>query len=191
MTLRARHLNPQITFVLLAVLVNVLASGAVAHITDPARHRMAEWAATLDMTLTVTGLYYWLVVRPGLRPWNSLVFIAMMGLLRAATAFPTAFPAVVPGKLFLVAGAEIFLVAALVLGLRKARQMQTAAPDSDPVESINSVLASLIPFPAAARALAGELSVLYYASPGVPNRMFPPVPQLSRCTNGAALTICF
>ena len=100
MTLRARHLNPQITFVLLAVLVNVLASGAVAHITDPARHRMAEWAATLDMTLTVTGLYYWLVVRPGLRPWNSLVFIAMMGLLRATTAFPTAFPAVVPGKLF-------------------------------------------------------------------------------------------
>ena len=187
MTLRAKPLNLQVTFLVLAVLVNLLASAAVAHVTDPARHRMAEWAATFDMTLTVTALCYWLVVRPGISRWNSLFFIVLMGLVCASFAFP----AVVPGKLFLGVGAEICLLLALVFGLRRARRMKTAAPDSDPVQRIGGVLAGLIPFSAAARVLSGELPCSTTRSPGAPNYMFPPVPRLSRCTNGAALTICF
>jgi hypothetical protein len=51
------------------------------------------------------------------------------------------------------------MVAALVVGLRRWRQ--TAM--HDPVQRIQSMLAKVIPFGTAARALAGELAVFYYA----------------------------
>jgi hypothetical protein len=56
------------------------------------------------------------------------------------------------------AGAELAMVAALVFGFRRWRN----AVASDPVERMRAILAGVIPFSTAARALAGELSVLYY-----------------------------
>lgn len=150
-----RRLNPQLTFLGLAILVNVVASSFVHSVTDPARHRVVEFAAAGDMTVTVSALYYWLVVRPGLRPKSSLLFIALMGLLRASFAFPDA----IPGKALIAGGAEVALIAALVLGFRRARRSKA----EDPVERIREILSGLIPVPTAARALAGELSVLWYA----------------------------
>jgi hypothetical protein len=126
----------QLTFLGLALLVNAVASTVVAHVTDPARHRTVEFAAILDMTVTVTALYYWLVVRPGLRPKASLAFVALMGLLRASFAFPDA----IPGRAVIAGAAELFIVGALLFGFRSA-----------------------IPFDAAATAIAGELKVFYYA----------------------------
>ena len=121
------------------------------------------------MTVTVTGLYWWLVVRPGLRGKSSLVFVASMGLLRASFAFP----GVIPGKTFIGAGAEFALVAALAVGFRRARMLKIGEPDGDPVERIRGILSGIIPLATAARALAGEFSVLYYlfalrARPHVP-----------------------
>ena len=161
----AHRLRPQLIFLAAAIVVNVVASMMAHSVIDPARHRVVAFGAAFDMTVTVTGLYYWLVVRPGLRPKASLLFIAFLGLLRASAAFPE----VIPGRVWIGAGAEFTVAAALVVGLRSWRH--AAAPD--PVERIRVILSGMIPFGTAARALAGELSVLYYgfawrANPHVP-----------------------
>lgn len=44
--------------------------------------------ASVDLILVVGLLYYWLLVRPGLRPRTGLVFIGVLGLLRASFLFP-------------------------------------------------------------------------------------------------------
>ena len=107
--------------------------------------------AALDMTVTVTALYYWLLVRPGLRPRKSLIFVALLGLLRASFAFPH----VVPGREFILGALELLVIGTLVKVLLSA--------GDDPVSGIQSALAGIVPFGAAGRALGGELSVLYYA----------------------------
>lgn len=164
----ARRPHPQLTFLFAAVAVNVVASAMAHSVTDPAPHRLVACAAAFDMTVTVTGLYYWLVVRPGLRPKATLLLIAFLGLLRASFSLPE----VMPGRIWIGAGAELAMVAALVVGLRRWRQTAT----HDPVQPIRSMLASVIPFGTAARALAGELAVFYYAfawraKPHVPEGM--------------------
>jgi hypothetical protein len=151
----ARRSHAQVTFLAAAIAVNVIASLLAHGVTDPARHRMVATGAAFDMTVTVTGLYYWLVVRPGFRPWTSLVWIAFLGLLRASLAVPD----VLPGKLWIGAGAEFALIAALVFSVRRWRTSGYA----DPVERLGALLSSAIPFATAARVLAGELSILYYA----------------------------
>jgi hypothetical protein len=132
-------------FLALALFINV----AVTMIAS--RQPQLAPAAALDMTVTVTALYYWLLVRPGLRPRKSLLFVALLGLLRASFAFPH----IVPGREF-IAGALELLVAGTVV------KVFLSAGD-DPVSGIQTALARFVPFGGAGRALAGELSVLYYA----------------------------
>jgi len=154
----ARRSHAQVTFLAAAIAVNVIASLLAHGVTDPARHRMVATGAAFDMTVTVTGLYYWLVVRPGYRHGTSLLWIAFLGLLRASFAVPEVLEAV-PGKFWIGAGAEFALMAAMVFGVRRWRRHGL----TDPGERVEALLASAIPFAAAARVLAGELSILYYA----------------------------
>lgn len=104
----ARRVDPQLQFVGLAILVNVLASAAARISPSPT----VEFAAALDMTVTVSALYYWLVVRPGLRPKASLLLVALMGITRAAFAFPHT----IPGKHIFAGLVETSLLAALIWG---------------------------------------------------------------------------
>jgi hypothetical protein len=76
----------------------------------------------------------------------------MLGLLRAAFAFPS----VIPGKELLAAGAECSVLVVLFIGFRRQ-------PGDDPVERLRGALAGILPFETAERALAGEFSVLWYA----------------------------
>ena len=133
------------SFLALALVINVAATMIAS-----GRPRLAVPAA-LDMTVTVTALYYWLLVRPGLRPRKSLIFVALLGLLRASFAFPH----VVPGREFILGALELLVIGTLVKALLSA--------GDDPVSGIQSALAGIVPFGAAGRALGGELSVLYYA----------------------------
>ncbi len=165
----ARLRNSQLTFLALGLLANVLASVAVHRAAGAERYRLVAFGAALDMTVTVTALYYWLIVRPGLRRKSSLVFVALMCLTRAAFALPD----VIPGRALIGAGAEIALVAALAISFRRARRLSADRPDTDPVERIRAVLSGIVPFRTAERALAGEFSILYYlfawrAKPHVP-----------------------
>ena len=132
-------------FLALALVINVAATMIASR-----RPQLAAPAA-LDMTVTVTALYYWLLVRPGLRPRKSLLFVALLGLLRASLAFPH----IVPGREFILAALELAVVGTLA-------KVFLSAGD-DPVTGIQAAVAGMVPFSAAGRALAGELSVLYYA----------------------------
>ena len=60
MTAAFRREHPQITFLTLALLVNICV-GVLP------RRPATELAGCVDMT----ALYYWLIVRPGLRPKGS------------------------------------------------------------------------------------------------------------------------
>jgi len=151
MMLVARR-HPQTTFLALALLVNIAAGAAVRMASDPARMRQVAVAASFDMTITVAAVYYWLVVRPGVRGRMSLVFVALVGLLRASFAFPS----LIPGREFILAGLECAVIGAVILALRNAR-------GADPVERIYGAVAGLVPAGIVSRALAGELSALYYA----------------------------
>jgi len=124
--------RPQLTFLALALTIGVVAPLMAA------KHPRVAPAALFDMTVTVTALYYWLVVRPGLRPKASLIFVALLGLLRASFAFP----ALVRGRSLIAAAIELAVVGALV-GVPSLR--------------------GAIPVPGIQRVLAAELSVLYYA----------------------------
>lgn len=137
MTFARRH--PQLTFIAAAILINVAASFA-----GRLNPRTAV-AAVLDMTITVTAVYYWLIVRPGLRPKGSLIFVALLGLLRASFAFPH----VVPGREWILGAVELLAIIAVITGSR------------------------IIPFQTVERAMKAELSALYYvfawgARPEVP-----------------------
>jgi hypothetical protein len=132
-------------FLALALAINVAATMIASR-----RPQLAAPAA-LDMTVTVTALYYWLLVRPGLRPRKSLLFVALLGLFRASFAFPH----VVPGRQLIASALELLVMGTLA-------KVFLSAGD-DPVSGIQTALAGIVPFGAAGRVLAGELSVLYYA----------------------------
>jgi hypothetical protein len=125
--------NPQVTFIVLALMVNVAASLA-------ARNRITQIAASVDMTITVSALYYWLLVRPGIRSAASLLVVAMLGLTRAAFAFPN----LIPGRELLAIGAECALVATLVPGFVIGFRSRAHLPD--PLDRFR-----------------GEFGILYYA----------------------------
>ena len=127
MTRARRH--PQLTFLAAAILINIAA--AFAGRLNP----RAAPAAVFDMTITVTAVYYWLIVRPGLRPKSSLFFVALLGLLRASFAFPR----VVPHREWILAALELFVILAVITGAR------------------------VIPFQSVERAMKAEFSALYYA----------------------------
>lgn len=163
MTARRR---PQLLFLSLALCVNLAATLAVQFFPSP----KVRFGAILDMTLTVTGLYYWLVVRPGHRGKLSLAFIFLLGLLRASFAFPR----IIPGREIIVAGFEVALVTAILTAWRKSRTLT----ETDPLARLRRILAGILPSETAARALASEFAVLYYgfawrAKPHVPENAKP------------------
>jgi hypothetical protein len=54
-------------------------------------------AAVFDLTITTAALYYWLLVRPGLRSRTTMYLVALLGLFRAAFLFPE----VIPGRIWI------------------------------------------------------------------------------------------
>ena len=159
-----RRLNPYFLFLAVAVPVSFCAS-FIAHST----HRFPLAAgASLDLMLTVPAVWYWLLVRPGLRSKTTLVFVALMGLLRAAFLFPD----VVPGKVWIGAGMEFALIALVVTSLR--RGSPSADRIADPVDRLRAIFHRFTPSAVAAKAMASEFSVFYYAFAWKPKPHIPP-----------------
>lgn len=144
----AQRIDPRFTFAASALLINIAAS-AIYRIVPT---RTVAFAASFDMCVTVTAVYYWILVRPGLQPKASLLLIAFLGLLRASIAFPGA----IPGRLWLSSLAELALLAGLV-------KMVRSGDGGDPIERMRLSLGKILPSKIARNALAGELAILYYA----------------------------
>ena len=157
MTRAKSRLNPQLIFLALALGVNILVLLLARQATGPKAQSIAV-GAVLDMTVTVPALYYWLVVRPGLRNLASLGLIILLSLWRAAFAFPE----IVPGKFWIGAAIECLVIAAVFWGIRRARSAAGGITDTDPVARIQAAVRGVLPFSFAERALTAELAVLYY-----------------------------
>ena len=166
-----RRVNPYFSFLALTVFIAACAS-ALAHTVTGPRRTLVGTASAFDLTITVTALYYWLLVRPGLRSRTTMVFIALLGLWRAAFLFPD----VIPGKVWIGGGLELAIFAAVGTALWKSRGAAREG-EGDPVERFRSAFAGFIPLPPAARMLAGEFAVLYY---GFAWRAQPHIPPEAR-----------
>jgi len=142
-------------FFLLALTIHVADSAVTRSIADPSRRALVSAAASADVILVVSLLYYWLLVRPGIRSSGSLSFIALLGCLHATYFWPSA------GSLRLVfaASCESGVIALIAVGVLRAKRK----PQSDPLDTINSALASGFLPPPVARMLAAEFGTLYYA----------------------------
>jgi len=161
--------NRQALFLLLTIGIYSADSLAIRLALDPSRRMLVAAGACIDLVVVVGFLYYWLLVRPGLRTRTGLVFIAVMGLLRASFLFPEG--ALV--KATLAGCAEIGLIAFVAVQVARSRK-QTPKSD-DPLLALQHAVTAVIPFPALARAIATEMSLMYYTTFGW--RAKPHIPQ--------------
>ena len=145
-------------FFLLALTINVVDSAIVRSIADPGKRVVVAAAATADLVAVITAIYYWLLVRPGIRGRGSLVPIVLLGALHASLLYSNAraVAASVGGL------CEAGLIAYVVAKVRQ-RSRRTADRREDPVDSMRAALESVIPAPGIARLIGIELNILYYA----------------------------
>ena len=162
----------QALFLLLTALIYLVDSQAVRMAVDPAQRLRIAAGASVDLVLVVGLLYYWLLVRPGLRPLTGLVFVAVVGLLRASFLFPEGMLV----KAALAGCAEAGLIAFVAVQIATTRKQ--ASDSGDPLVTIRNSVAAVIPFPAGARAIATEFILVYYAMFGW--RAKPHVPAGAR-----------
>lgn len=146
-------------FVLLAITINVIDGAITRSIADPGKRMLVAGAATLDLVVVVAAIYYWLLVRPGIRGRGSLIAILLLGGLRATFLFPGARAAMALAGGLCEAG----LIAFVVVQVRRRARRGPGERDGDPVDAMRTALEPIFPVPGVARMLAAELSVLYYA----------------------------
>jgi hypothetical protein len=154
----------QAQFLLLAVSIYLVDSLAIRMATDPGHRTRIAVGASIDLVLVVGLLYYWLLVRPGLRPRSGLIFVGVIGLLRASFLFPEGTMV----KLALAGCAEIGLIAFVGTRIvrRSASKGRATLGSADPIAALQRAVEVVIPFPPVAHAAAKEMSVLYYAVRG-------------------------
>ena len=144
-------------FVLLAITISLIDGMITRSVADPEKHMLVAAAATIDLVLVVAAIYYWLLVRPGIRGRGSLVAIVLLGALRATLLFPNA-----RAVTALVSGScEAGLIAFVVVQVR--RRARRGLSNGDPVDAIRTSLEAVFPAPGVARLVAAELNILYYA----------------------------
>ncbi len=162
----ATRFNPYLIFLSVAIAVSVIAS-RIAHSPQP--YPLAA-AASLDLTVTVPAAWYLLLVRPGLRPKTTLIFVALAGLWRASLLFPQ----VLPGKIWIAGGLEFAFIAAVVVALRNLRETESfTSNDLDPLDRLRDIFARFTPSRTVAKVMASEFSALYYAFAWKPKPHLP------------------
>jgi hypothetical protein len=143
-------------FFILMLSINFIDSALAKSIADPGRRTTVAVAACFDVVFVVSALYYWLLVKPGIRKKSSLIAIAAVGALHATTFFPGAatLRAVMAGT------SESVLIGFVAIRIRRSRHNQA---DSDPMEVIRHALESIWPARRLVQFMTAEFGVLYYA----------------------------
>jgi hypothetical protein len=165
-------------------LATALAINTVAWVVSLRLHRPAAlYGAAFDVAVTVPALYFWMVVRSGLRSAATLIPLCALAVWRATYVAHGAAPL----RPFLGAAAEAAILGFLLVQLR--RQWRRADRDEDFLECLQTAARGILPIPLAAEIAATELAVFGYAftsrtSPHVPAgmRAFPATER-----SGAAL----
>ncbi len=145
-------------FLLLALSINFVDSMLTRSADESERRLILAIASTFDLVIVVTALYYWLLVRPGIRAQTSLIVVALLGVVRATYLYPNARAL----KIVVVGLCEAALIGFAVIQVRR-QNLRSLERNLDPVEALRTALQSLLPVPAVVSALAAELGIWYYA----------------------------
>jgi hypothetical protein len=149
-----------ILFFLIALTINVIDGALTRSIVDARPRMLMAIGASFDVVFVVTGLYYWLLIRPGIRTRWSLIPIAMAGVLHATYMFPHA----AAERAILAEICELSLIGFVVVRVRRViRRDPSDFSHTDPVQAIRETLAAVFLFSPMANICATELAVLYYA----------------------------
>jgi len=144
-------------FILLMLSINVIDGTVTRSIADPGRRLTVAAGASFDVVVVVSALYYWMLVRPGMRSLGSMFAIALAGVLHATYFYPNAnlIRAILAGL------CEAGLIGFVIVHVRRNMRRKTSG-DTDPLEAITAAVASVAAVPAVANLISAEFSVVYY-----------------------------
>jgi hypothetical protein len=77
-------------FILLALTINVVDRALTRSIAHPGTRMLVAVGGTFDVVVLVSAIYYWLLVRPGIRHRGSLIAIVLLDVLHATYFYPNA-----------------------------------------------------------------------------------------------------
>jgi hypothetical protein len=146
-------------FLAVVVAVYCVALGTVASLPRLKHPNVVASAVFVDITIVVP-LAFLLIVPRGRNRWRGLTLVFLASLAGAALVLPAQHRAALPLLRLLVVPAELAAVGLVLLGIR--RGLSGAASRDDVIESLERSLSQSLSNPRFARAIAYEISVLYY-----------------------------
>ena len=145
-------------FFLLAVTINIIDGAITRSVSDASKRTLVAAAASVDLIVVVSAIYYWLLVRVGIRSRESLIPIFLLGVLHASLLYPNAraVTAWIGGL------CEAGLIGFVLVQVRRQTRRMPGSPEVDPLDAMQAALESVFPN-SVARVGAVELSIFYYA----------------------------
>lgn len=121
-------------------------------------------AATIDLTIVVPVLYWFLVIRPARAPVGRVVAAFVVSLAVARLILPAPERQYLHLVRYLVAPAELAFVWWLAVRVRRiARESSRLDADLDVPERMRAALLSVMPYRATAEVFATELALFWFA----------------------------
>ena len=144
-------------FIALALSINIVDGTLTRSAGDPRRQLILAIASSFDIVLVVVAVYYWLLVRAGIRTKLSMIMVTLLAIIRAGFLFPSG-----SVKMIVAGICELALIGIAMIYVQQVRKADRET-EVDPVEAIKTAVQTMLPLPVAGNALAAELAILYYA----------------------------
>ena len=161
---RPQRLRSPLGFAVVATLFFAI-DGAIVHSEFFARRPdLLAAAASFDLTIGVSLVYWLLVVRPGHAGLRTMLPVFLVSVGAAALVLPSGHRDFVRYIRYLAFPAEVAVIGLIVVGVRQAkRRLAAAGVELDVPERIHTVLAQSGMPHRVAGIVATESSILYYA----------------------------
>jgi len=144
-------------FIALALAINTVDGMLTRSAGNERRQLILAIASSFDIVLVVLALYYWLLVRAGIRTNASMIVVALLAVARAGFLFPAG-----GVKIVLAGVCELGFIGFVMICVQQVRKASRQR-EADPVDAIRTTVRTILPVPIAVNALSGELAALYYA----------------------------
>lgn len=120
-------------------------------------------AIALDIAVVIPAAYWATIVRRRLASARTLIPVIALSILAASALLPTTSTGVLVWARYLLSPAEIGLAAYVVWKVRAVRLLRGASSTDDPLTSIYAATYEIVGNAFAARLIASELAMLFYA----------------------------
>ena len=142
-------------FIALALLINIVDGTLTRSAADARRQLILAIASSFDVILVVAALYYWLLVRAGIRTNSSMIVVTLLGTIGAGFLFPNG-----SVKMIVAGTCELGFIGIVMIYVQKVRKTSRGT-EADSVKVIRRTVRTLLPLPIAVNALTAELAMLY------------------------------